>query len=147
VNHNSCWHTFNEKTIHFKGSRHSKCIGNDIHDGNNEGILFEDGGGITCSDDWICDNEVEQCDSSGIRVNKGINFTIDRNKTRANGGEAGICCAGISYSSISNNECISNEHCGMKFIDDGATGCTYNTIGFNLVMDDGTGTKGSDRGQ
>ncbi len=35
----------------------------------------------------------------------------------------------------------------MKFIDDGATGCTYNTIGFNLVMDDGTGTKGSDRGQ
>ncbi|MDD5435202.1 MAG: right-handed parallel beta-helix repeat-containing protein, partial [Nitrospira sp.] len=145
VNHNDVWHTFNEKSIHLKGSRHSQCNANDVHDGTNEGIYFEDGGGITCSDDSCCDNNVSQCDSSGIRIVKGSGFDISRNKCRANTGNGGICCDGVSYSNINDNDCVSNQTNGILMQDDGGNGCTNNAIKNNLVRDDGTGTKGSDR--
>lgn len=141
---NRIFGNFGDKGIQLKGARYSKIVGNSVTDVQSEGIYLEEGGGIICDKIVISNNDVKQCDGSGIRVDRGNHFTITGNNCWSNAGDGGLVLGGLKWSTVKGNICIDNNTNGILLQDNNSVACVYNFIEGNVVRDDGSSIKGSD---
>ncbi len=134
---------FGDKGIQFKGVTNGKIIGNSVTDVQSDAIDCENGS-VACARIVIANNDIKQCDGSGIIVQRGSHFTIMGNSCWAMAGNGGMSLGGLSHSTIKGNICIANNTNGILLLDNNSVACTWNIIEGNVVRDDGSGVKASD---
>ncbi|MEJ0073308.1 MAG: right-handed parallel beta-helix repeat-containing protein [Candidatus Saccharibacteria bacterium] len=135
---------YGDKGIHLKGSTNSKIIGNSVSDVQSDGIALENGGSAQCARIIIANNDVKQCDGSGIYIQRGSHLTIQGNELWANAGSGGMALGGLTHSTVKGNVAVANATNGILLLDNNGVACTYNFIEGNVVRDDGSGIKASD---